>query len=197
MLVVVSEKKKGKDALDGSMTDGIPKDVDAVLCELRVVSRLPPYTKLNVQTLSYNYVGSVTSKYFNEMKRYFMSETGDSTVKYLNGLITRAIQAGRNYPNYQNEIIPRLQSITNAVDQLMLTYDNQEDVLGKLDNIKIHLQTNRIMEALQEQQDENDLYRPIPHIPQRDEGSKASHSPGSANSKIQNTDNDVLNLMGE
>lgn len=162
-----------------TMADGLPKEVDDVLCELQIVSKLPPYSKLNVRTMTYAYVGDLVSMASNKLVRYKNGENGETTVKYLNGLITRAISTTRKYPAYRNEIIPRLQACIQTINSLQSVYENDKQtvICAKLENLTIRLQSDRIEQELVKQKDDFGLYRPIQSFADRSKTQGADSIP--------------------
>jgi hypothetical protein len=129
----------------------MPKEVHSVLCDLDVISNIPPYYKLNVRTQGYSYVGSWTGIFSSRVLRALSRETGDTCTFYLDATVARALLTAKTFPSYRELIVTRLTACVPAVERLLEVYSDQVLVCAKLRTMLVCLEPDRIRAALEQE----------------------------------------------
>lgn len=109
-----------------------PERIQALYEQLDIVSRIPAYHKLTVETMNYVFVGSVVSRVISAVTR---QETGDDTVRFIKNVISDALQLAARYPEYEEVLVRKVLSCRNAVGNLRTAYSGKQVIVAALNGI--------------------------------------------------------------
>lgn len=114
--------------------------------DLELIARIPPYSKLVVQSRCYLFVGSVISRAWVFVQRHAMGETGEDTDKFINAVFDRSLSIMRSEPKYKILIAEKMEACLPGLKNLISVYKSNADVSAKLETTLLRLRPDLMRE---------------------------------------------------
>lgn len=121
----------------------MPREVEDIITDLSVIAGIPTASKLNVSAGTYTAANSLVGAIY----RLLTGERRTVTLDYINDRINKAIQVGRKYPEWIDEIANSVEGISNALVNLEHCYSGDARTIGKINTIKIRIEKKRFKRA--------------------------------------------------
>lgn len=148
-----------------STTSDIPRKVSDILINLNIIRNIPTNHKLNVSTKTYVNADSKIEGFW----RWWYSETGDSTVDFIDKTINDAIKVCKEYPSWIEHISQIVSDLTDSLLNLRQIYKrlNQEATVGRIGLIEVRINRDRFTRACKGSESSNKISdafqtRPVP-----------------------------------
>lgn len=130
----------------------VPPDVDGLLIDIQFAIGLPCGYKLNVSNYTYS-----QSSVYESTFRYMNGESKIKTLNFLNNIITRAVNACIDHPEYQPTILAKVKEMSICINNLISVYANVPltkcELELMLSKIKYEPMINAIKEKMKERCD--------------------------------------------
>lgn len=126
-----------------STTSDIPRDIADIIINLNIIKQIPTNHKLNVSTKTYVHADSKIDAFV----RWWRSETGDSTVDFINETIDNAIKVCKKHVSWTEHIAECVNDISNALLNLEQIYKRnaQEATVGRIGLVKVRIEKDRFL----------------------------------------------------